>query len=77
MNNLKIEGDGRFIVNDDIVVFDVNPGKNGIEFSVDWNDENVTEEEAMSAAEDFIKKTLAGVLNNKDEEVNKDVYIPQ
>lgn len=76
MKDVKNGGEGKFVVNGNITVFDIEPTDTGLVYSVDWDDETSNENDAIAIAEDFIRKTLAGILNNKDEESNEDVYTP-
>ncbi len=77
LDNVQIAGNGRFIINDNIVVYDIDMGPEGMYYSVDWDDKKCTEEEAMALAESFLHKTVAGVLNNQDDaSADGDVYTP-
>jgi hypothetical protein len=78
LHNVQIAGNGRFIINDNIVVYDIDMGEEGMYYSVDWDDKKCNEAEAMALAESFLHKTIAGVLNNKDEgdHIQDDVYTP-
>lgn len=78
LHNVQIAGNGRFIINDNIVVYDIDMGPDGMYYSVDWDDNKCTEDDAMKLAESFMHKTIAGVLNNGTDgtEMTGDVYVP-
>jgi hypothetical protein len=78
LDNVQIAGNGRFIINDNIVVYDIEMQETGMVYSVDWDDKQCTEEEAMALAEAFLHRTIAGILNNQGEEGQNhgDQYIP-
>lgn len=78
LDNVQIAGNGRFIINDNIVVYDIEMNDTGMTYSVDWDDKKCTEADAMALAEAFLHKTIAGILNNQGEEVQNhgDQYIP-
>ncbi len=63
--NVHVAGQGRFIVNDSIVVYDIDAGEEGMNYSVYWDEEKCTETEAMEIAEAFMKKTLIGIMNEQ------------
>jgi hypothetical protein len=68
LDNVQIAGNGRFIVNDNIVVYDIEMTETGIVYSVDWDDKKCTEEEAMKIAESFLYKTIEGIMRSYDED---------
>jgi hypothetical protein len=77
LDNVQVAGNGRFIINDNIVVYDIEMAESGIVYSVDWDDKKCNEEEAMKLAEAFLYKTIAGIMNNQGEEQEKgDKFIP-
>jgi hypothetical protein len=78
LDNVQVAGNGRFIINDNIVVYDIETIETGIVYSVDWDDKRCNEEEAMHLAEAFIQKTIAGIMNNQGEEQQEagDKFIP-
>ena len=54
--------DGSYIVNDYIKVENVQDIKNGqITYDIDYEEEHVSEEEAIAVSEDFINKVIKGV----------------
>ena len=78
LDNVQIAGNGRFIINDNIVVYDIEMQETGMVYSVDWDDKKCTEEDAMKLAEAFLHQTIAGILNNQGEDSQEmgDKYVP-
>lgn len=78
LDNVQIAGNGRFVINDNIVVYDIEMNETGMTYSVDWDDEKCTEEEAMKLAETFLHQSIAGILNNQgeDDQNHGDKYVP-
>jgi hypothetical protein len=63
LKSVQVAGKGRFIVNDNIVVYDIDAGEEGLSYSVDWDETSCTEAEAMQLAEAFLHKTVNGIMN--------------
>lgn len=70
MNNLKniqIAGDGKFIINDSIIVYDIELTDTGIAYSIDYDDKLYTKDYANAISEEFIQATIKGILANLEE----------
>ena len=68
IKSVQVAGKGRFIINDNIIVYDIDTGPEGMYYSVDWDETSYTEEEAMQLAEMFIHKTVNGIKNEPSDE---------
>lgn len=68
IKSVQVAGKGRFIINDNIIVYDIDTGPEGMYYSVDWDETRYTEEEAMELAEMFIHKTVNGIMNEPSDE---------
>lgn len=77
LDNVQMAGNGRFVINGNIVVYDIEMGETGMYYSVDWDDKKCSEEEAMQLAEMFLHRTVAGIVNNHEDAALGDVYTPK
>ena len=68
IKSVQVAGKGRFIINDNIIVYDIDTDPEGMYYSVDWDETRYTEEEAMELAEMFIHKTVNGIMNEPSDE---------
>lgn len=59
--NVQVAGKGRFIVNDNIVVYDIEAKEDGFHYSVDWDETQCSDEDAMRLAAEFMQKTIDGI----------------
>lgn len=57
-------GKGRFVVNEHIIIYDINMKSNGIEYSFDWDHNNITEKDAIIIVEEFMQDTVDGIKKN-------------
>lgn len=62
ITNVLNAGNGRYIINNSIVIYDLNALDEGIEYSIEYNEKEITLETASEIADEFIKETIYGIL---------------
>lgn len=63
-NTVHLAGNGRFVINDSIVVYDLETTDEGVSYICDYDETNLTEEEVTEIVSDFLEKTITGIVND-------------
>jgi len=61
IDSVQITGNGGFIINDAIFIYNLDYSENGIQYSLKY-DENITPEQAKQISDAFIEVSLQNIL---------------
>ncbi len=62
IESVKITGDGGFIINDAVFIYNLDYGKNGIQYSIKCDASVITPEKAKQISDSFIEESLQNIL---------------
>ena len=61
IESVKITGNGGFIINDAVFIYNLDYGENGIQYSIKY-DESISQEQAQQISDNFIEMSLQNIL---------------
>jgi hypothetical protein len=65
LKNVNLAGEGKFIVNQHVIVYDIDMNSDGVVYSFDWDQKYINEKEASEIAARFIKDSIVGIIKIK------------
>lgn len=63
ISDVQVMGKGRFIVNNAIVIYDIDFDGDEFTYSLNWDDDIISEPEAKILADEFMSETITGIQN--------------
>lgn len=61
INDVRKLADGKYIINDSVVVRDITAEEDGFHYSLDYDDKLVTSDEANELGQEFFKEAFQNV----------------